>query len=132
MSYSYRIGGDYYNQTKVNRVENVDIAYNVDKRVLSDTWNEVGQIATYKRITTNKTTTYPTSRFVEKNNELQLASVSCYYDFKYQSWLRKIKLERLKLSFYASDLFRLSTVKAERGLDYPYARTFSFSLSATF
>lgn len=131
-SFSYRWGGDYYNQTLVNRVENVDIAYNVDKRVLSDTWNEVGQIATYKRITTNKTTTYPTSRFVEKNNELQLASVSCYYDFKYQSWLRKIKLERLKLSFYASDLFRLSTVKTERGLDYPYARTFSFSLSATF
>ena len=46
--------------------------------------------------------------------------------------LEKLKLERLKLSFYMSDIFRISTVKTERGLDYPYARTFSFSLSATF
>lgn len=131
-SFSYRFGGDYYNQTLVNRVENVDIAYNVDKRVLHDTWNEIGDIATFKKITSRATTTYPTSRFVEDNNELSLATVSCYYDFKYQSWLRKLKLERLKLSLYASDLFRISTVKTERGLDYPYARSFSFSLTATF
>lgn len=131
-TFSYRFGGDYYNQTLVDRVENVDIAYNVDRRVLSDTWNSVGDIATYKKITSSPSTTYPTSRFVERNNELQLASVSCYYDFKYQQWLRKLKMERLRLSFYMSDLFRISTVKAERGLDYPYARSFSFSLTATF
>ncbi len=131
-SFSYRFGGDYYNQTLVNRVENVNIAHNVDKRVLNDTWNEAGDVAKFKKITWSANTTYPTSRFVEKNKELQLASFSCYYDFKCQAWLRKMKLERLKLSFYMNDIFRISTVKTERGTDYPYARNFSFSLSATF
>ena len=73
-SFSYRFGGDYYNQTLVNRVENVDIAYNVDRRVLNNTWNTIGDIATFKKIGTTATTTYPTSRFVEKNNELRFAS----------------------------------------------------------
>ncbi len=131
-SFSYRFGGDYYNQTLVNRVENVNIANNVDCRVLHDTWQKAGDVATYRKITWRPTTTYPTTRFVERNNELQFASFSCYYDFKYMEWLRKCKIERLKLSLYMNDLFRVSTVKTERGLDYPYARNFSFSLSATF
>ena len=100
-SFSYRTGGDYYNQTLVNRVENVDIAYNVDRRVLSDSWNKVGDIAKYKKINDTPSRTYPTTRFIEKNNELQLASFSCYYDFKYLTYfLQKIKVERLKASFY--------------------------------
>lgn len=131
-SFSYRLGGDYYNQTLANRVENVDIAGNVDRRVLHDTWQQPGDVATFRKVTWRPTTTYPTTRFVERNNELQFASFSCYYDFKYAGWLSKCKLERLRLSFYMNDLFRVSTVKTERGLDYPYARNFSFSLSATF
>lgn len=131
-SFSYKLGGDYYNQTLVNRVENVDVAYNVDRRVFSDTWQEAGDIATYKKITSTATTTYPTSRFVEENNELQLASFSAYYDFKYQSWLEKLKMERLRVTFYMTDVFRISSVKTERGYDYPYARSFSLSLTATF
>lgn len=131
-SFRYQVGGDYYNQTLVDRVENVDVAYNVDRRVLHDTWNAVGDVATFKKIAATPSKTYATSRFVEKNNELQFASLSCYYDFKNPDFLKKILMERLKLSFYMSDLFRLSTVKTERGLDYPYARSFSFSLSATF
>lgn len=131
-SFSYRFGGDYYNQTLVDRVENVNVAYNVDRRVLHDTWQNVGDMAIYKHISSTPSTTYPTSRFVEKYNELQLASFSCYYDFKYMSWLKRIKMERLKLSFNMSDVFHISTVKTERGLNYPYARSFSFSLAATF
>ncbi len=131
-SFSYRFGGDYYNQTLVDRVENVNVAYNVDRRVLNDTWQNPGDVAIYKHISSSPSTTYPTSRFVEKNNEIQLASFSCYYDFKYMSWLKRIKMERLKLSFNMSDVFRISTVKTERGLNYPYARSFSFSLAATF
>lgn len=131
-TFSYRFGGDYYNQTLVNRVENADIAYNVDARVLRDTWQQAGDIAQFKKISYTASKTQPTSRFVEDNNELQFASFSCYYDFKYQNWLRKIKLERLRASFYMNDIFRVSTVKTERGLDYPYARSFSFSLTGTF
>ena len=130
--FSYQVGGDYYNQTLVDRVENVNIANNVDRRVFSDTWNEVGDVALYKHISSTPTTTYASTRFVQRNNMLELTTVSAYYDFKYQSWLQKAKLERLRLTFYVNDVFHLSTVRAERGVTYPYAHTFAFSLAATF
>ncbi|MBR1466792.1 MAG: SusC/RagA family TonB-linked outer membrane protein [Bacteroidaceae bacterium] len=130
--FTYQAGGDYYNQTLVDRVENVNIANNVDRRVFSDTWNEAGDIALYKHISSTPTTTYASTRFVQRNNMLDLTTLSAYYDFKYCKWLQRIKLERLKATFYMNDVFHLSSVKAERGLNYPYAHTFSFSLSATF
>ena len=130
--FSYQMGGDYYNQTLVDRVENVNIANNVDRRVFSDTWNAAGDVALYKHISSTPTTTYASTRFVQRNNMLDLTSVSAYYDFKYMAWLQRAKLERLRLTFYMNDVFHLSTVKAERGLSYPYARSFSFSLTATF
>lgn len=130
--FSYQMGGDYYNQTLVDRVENVNIANNVDRRVFSDTWNQPGDIALYKHISSTPTTTYASTRFVQRNNMLDLTTLSAYYDFKYCSWLQRIKLERLRVTAYMNDVFHLSTIKAERGLNYPYARTFSFSLTATF
>lgn len=130
--FSYQLGGDYYNQTLVDRVENVNIAYNVDRRVFSDTWNQVGDVALYKHISSTPTTTYASTRFVERDNMLDLTSVSAYYDFKNQEWLRRSFLERLRVTFYMNDVFHASTVKAERGLNYPYARSFSLSVTATF
>lgn len=132
ISFRYRLGGDVYNQTLVDRVENVNVANNVDRRVLKDTWHQVGDVATFKRIRSTPSTTYATTRFVERDNILEFASLSAYYDFKYQSWLSKLKMERLRVQFYMNDIFHLSTVKQERGLSYPYARSFSFSISATF
>ncbi len=130
--FSYQMGGDFYNQTLVDRVENVNIANNVDRRVFSDTWNTVGDVALYKHISSTPTTTYASTRFIQRNNMLDLTSLSAYYDFKYCSWLRKAGLERMRLTFYMNDVFHLSTIKAERGLSYPYARTYSLSLTATF
>lgn len=130
--FNYQLGGDYYNQTLVDRVENVDIANNVDRRVLTDTWNKVGDIALYKHINSTPSTTYATSRFVQKNNQLSLSTVNLYYDFKHNSWLRKAHIERLRLAFYMNDVFHVSSVKAERAFNYPYARSFSFSASITF
>ncbi len=130
--FNYQLGGDYYNQTLVDRVENVNIAYNVDRRVFSDTWNTAGDVALYKHISSTPTTTYASTRFVQRNNMLDLTSLSAYYDFKNCPWLQRSFLERLRLTFYMNDVFHLSTVKAERGLNYPYARSFSFSLTATF
>lgn len=130
--FSYQVGGDIYNQTLVDRVENVNIANNVDRRVLTSTWHEAGDVVAYKHIGVNPSTTYATTRFVEKNNQLDFSSLSLYYDFKHQQWLKESFLERLRVSFYMNDVFHASTVKTERGLNYPYARTFSFSVSATF
>ncbi len=129
--FSYQLGGDYYNQTLVDRVENVDIANNVDRRVFSDTWNNPGDVALYKHISSTPSTTYASTRFIQRNNMLDLTSLSAYYDFKNCAWLRRAGLERLRVTAYMNDVFHLSTIKAERGLGYPYARTFSLSVTAT-
>ena len=45
---------------------------------------------------------------------------------------KKIRLKMLRLELSTNDLFRASTVRLERGTSYPFARTFNFSLRATF
>ena len=131
-SFYYRLGGQYYNQTLVNKVENVDIQYNVDRRMYTDRWTTPGVAAKYKAFNSSEPFTRPTSRFVQDLNELQMTSLNIGYDFRNCGFMKSGAIERLKLQFYANDLFRLSTVKTERGTEYPYARTYSFTLQATF
>lgn len=134
---SYKMGGDLYNSTLVEKVENITGFGNLDKRV-SEVWVKPGDHSKYKGVEMKQSpidlpdTTRPTSRFVQRNNELYLSSVNLGYDFYKQAFLKKIGLEHLKLSFLASDLVRMSSIKIERGTSYPYARTFSFSVNATF
>lgn len=134
---SYKFGGDLYNSTLIDRVENVTGYGNLDKRV-SETWTTPGETALYKGITMAQSptdlaeTTKPTSRFVQRNNELYLSSINLGYDFYKMKWLQSVGLEHLKVSFQASDLLRMSSIKIERGTSYPYARTFSLSVNATF
>ena len=131
--FTYRGGGYSYNSTLVNKVENVNIAYNVDRRIFSGRWFEKGQVAQYKDgyDTQGQSQTKATTRFVQKNNQLVLSSVSLYYDFPYK-WIEKAKMQRLRLSLYANDLATFSSIEIERGTSYPYARTLSFSLNVTF
>ena len=131
-SFYYRLGGQYYNQTLVNKVENADIQYNVDRRMYTDRWTTPGVAAKYKAFNSSEPFTRPTSRFVQDLNELQMTSLNIGYDFRNCGFMKGGAIERLKLQFYANDLFRLSTVKTERGTEYPYARTYSFTLQATF
>ena len=131
-SFYYKLGGQYYNQTLVDKVENVDIQYNVDKRVLDDRWTTPGVPAKFRRFNPNDALTRPTSRFVQDVRELQMTSLNIGYDFRYCDFLKKSGIERLKLQFYMNDVFRTSTIKAERGIEYPFARSCSFSLQATF
>jgi hypothetical protein len=131
VSGSYRWGGQIYNQTLVDKVENAPLQYNVDKRVFTDRWQKPGDVALYKSIT-DKSVTYPTSRFVEDYNLFSLNSVSIYYDFRDCAFMKHSFLERLRASAYTNDLFVISSVKTERGTNYPFARTFSFSIQATF
>ena len=108
----------------------MDIQYNVDRRVFTGTWKESGDVTFFKKITDTPTTTRPTDRFVERQNELSLASLNLSYDFRHLNITKYV--ERLKLSFYMTDVFRVSSVKTERGLEYPFARTYSLGLQATF
>ncbi len=134
---SYRIGGDIYNSTLIDRVENVTGFGNLDKRV-SETWTKPGDHSLYKKIEMGQApnvrieTTKPTSRFVQHNNELYISSLNLGYEFYRMAFLKSIGLQHLKVSFIANDLLRLSSVKIERGTSYPYARTFSLAVNATF
>ena len=131
-SFAYDWGKQTYNQTMVDGVENVDIKNsNVDRRVLTQRWQKPGDIAPLRNIKDMNTSTMPTSRFVQDDNELSLSALTLSYDFN-TDWLKKIRLKMLRLELSTNDLFRASTVKLERGTSYPFARTFNFSLRATF
>ena len=131
-SFSYKWGGQTYNSTLVDKVENVDVLnWNVDERVLNERWNTPGQVAQFKSIM-DTSTTKPTSRFVEDYNELAFSVITIGYDFSSLSIIKKSPLEYLKLTATMNDVGWLSTVKKEWGLSYPRARTFSFTLSARF
>lgn len=131
-SFYYKAGGQYYNQTLVDKVENVDIQYNVDKRMLTDRWTTPGQKARFRKYDPYNALTRPTSRFVQDVKELQMTSLNVGYDFRLCKFMKNSRVERLKLQFYMNDVFRASTVKAERGIEYPFARSCSFSIQATF
>lgn len=134
--FRYNYGGQIYNQTLVDKVQDADLRENVDRRVFEDRWQKPGDKVMFTRLiggaTANVTSvTKPTSRFVEDNNWLELSTLNVSYEFK-MPWMKKIGLKRLKALFYMNDVFRVSTVKQERGIDYPFARNFSVGLQARF
>ena len=139
---TFYAGGYLYNSTLVNKVENTYIENNVDRRIFSGRWFEKGQVAQYRNgvkdtsvsydenaINTNMT--MPTTRFVQRNNVLHLSSLSIYYELPLK-WARKLSLQRLRTTLYANDLYTFSSIEIERGTSYPYARSFSLSVTATF
>lgn len=131
-SFLYTFGGDAYNNTLVSYVENADIKNdNVDKRVLLDRWQKPGDITTMKDIRDRNVTTGASSRFVQKNNTLQWSSLTMSYNF-HPEQLKKLHLSGLRLSFTMNDLFYWSTIRQERGLDYPYSRSFNLTTNIIF
>ena len=131
-SFLYTFGGDAYNNTLVSYVENADIKNdNVDKRVLLDRWQKPGDITTMKDIRDRNVTTGASSRFVQKNNTLQWSSLTMSYNFRPEQ-LKKLHLSGLRLSFTMNDLLYWSTIRQERGLDYPYSRSFNLTTNIIF
>ena len=128
--FKYNLGADYYNATLAQRVEGADPAKNADRRVLKDRWKEPGQHALYKNIKDYKTT-YISSRFVQKDNTVQLSTLSLSYEVN-KAWISRFGMNTLRLSFYMNDVFRASSVKNERGIDYPFQRSFVFGLNVSF
>jgi TonB-linked SusC/RagA family outer membrane protein len=130
LSFNYQTGAQVFNRTLLSKVENAEIYYNADKRVLEERWKKPGEITFYKGIK-NKLHTRTSSRFVEDENILALKSVRISYTLN-DKIANKLHLSKLKFSAYMNNVFHLSTVKQERGIQYPFARTFSFSIQANF
>lgn len=133
-TFAYQYGGEAYNQTVVDKVENSNKYQNVDKRVLTETWQKPGDVVKYKANVTSRLVqyfTYASSRFVQDLNYLQFSSFSLQYEMP-KNWISCLRMESLRFSFNMSDLFYWSTVKRERGTSYPFARSFTVGLRANF
>ncbi len=131
-SLGYRLGAMMYNSTLINKVENADYNYNVDQRVYEDRWQKPGDDAAFKALL-NTTTTYKSTRFVQKENMLSLQNVNIRYDLKpVVSFLREKSIQSFVVTANASNLFYLSTIKQERGTTYPFARNFTLGLDVIF
>ena len=132
-SFLYEWGGQEYNQTLVDNVENANIKTgNVDLRVLTDRWKKPGDIAQFKDIKDSNLTTLPTSRFVQDKALLHLNSLTISYDFD-REWIKKhLRMNMLRLEANTSELINWNSIRQERGLSYPRSWKMSFSLKAQF
>lgn len=129
--FTYTYGGQQYNQTLQTKIENANLRKNVDKRVFSDRWKNPGDEVGFKSLEDWEMKTDPTSRFVQDDNTLTLQSLSLGYELP-QTLLKKIYFTRVKFAFNMNDVFRISSIKQERGLSYPFARSFNFSVNVSF
>lgn len=131
--FQYEWGGQEYNQTLVNRVENAQIArQNVDLRVLTDRWKKPGDVAQFKDIKNADAVTMPTSRFVQDKAFIRLSSLTLSYDFK-REWVKKhLGLNMLRVEASSRDFINWNSIRQERGLSYPKSWTVDFSIKAQF
>ncbi|MHC1781093.1 MAG: SusC/RagA family TonB-linked outer membrane protein [Bacteroidales bacterium] len=126
----YKYGGYMFNQTLVDRVENADPRYNVDRRALNERWQKPGDQTFYKSVKSTAITR-ATSRFVQKDNEIGLTSVNLMYELP-KELAKKIMMENLRFNLNMGETLKWSSVNIERGIDYPFSRTFTFSITAQF
>ncbi len=126
---------DIMNTALYNKVENLSLISilnnNQDKRALYDRWKTPGDISQFRGISLTDYTP-ASSRFIQQENTLSLESLSLSYDFRDSKWIKQAGLTRLRLSAITNDILRWSTVRRERGIDYPYAKMYSFSINANF
>jgi outer membrane receptor protein involved in Fe transport len=137
LSFGYHWGGMAYNQTLIDRVElrrSHVAGQNLDRRVLTERWNQPGDIVSYKKIpsaTESDIATRGTSRFVMKDQVFQLQSAGIEYRLA-GNWVKKAGLQSARISANMSDLFYISSIKRERGLTYPFARRIGASITLMF
>ena len=129
----YRFGGDTFLSALYDKVENISaksIRYNQDKRALYDRWQNPGDISKFKAISLTEKTEM-SSRFVVQENTIAGESIS----FGYETTDKKLHvagLSSLNFRLYLNDIFRVSTVQNERGINYPFERSVSFSVGLRF
>lgn len=132
-NFRYRLGGYTFASVLFNKVENIseeNLIYNQDRRALYDRWKQVGDRAQFKSIA-NSTSTRMSSRFVVKENTFSGESFSIGYETT-ASWLKYAGASSLTFNAYMNDIFRISSIKEERGTEYPFARSVAFSISLRF
>lgn len=145
------LGGVQYNTTLSDKLESADVNYNVDRRALDGRWQNPGDVADYKGLTTidgyHRTDVQKviTSRFVRKNAAVELTGLSIdpgallsKYITKFSnkviekvnsSMKNKVKSDMIDVKFYMNNAFSLFSQEKERGTSYPLNRTFAFNIT---
>lgn len=132
-TFTYYWGGYRYNSTLLDKVEvTIDRlkSQNVDRRALTDRWMKPGDVTFFKGYSNEQTRA--TSRFVMKDNVLELSSASLQYRWD-SDWVRKnLLVQSVTFGVNTSDLFHWGAIKQERGTSYPYARNIQASMKLLF
>ncbi len=131
LGFTYRFGGVVYNQTLVDKIENSNVAYNLDRRAMQGRWEKEGDVVRYVKFDKNGANTPASTRFIMDDNVLNFSSLNLGYRFKSSKYpfLNKLNIDLLGVNFVTNDLCRFSSVRMERGLNYPFARSYTMSLS---
>lgn len=133
LRYSYK--GDIMNTALYNKVENLsgsDIRMNnLDKRALYDRWKNPGDISAFKAINDDSYTPI-SSRFIQRESFISGESLTMGYRFTNRNWLQRVGLQDLNISAFTNNIFRSSTIRNERGIEYPFASSVSLNINATF
>lgn len=132
LRYSY--GSDILNYALYNKVENItksELNYNHDIRALYDRWKNRGDLTRFKNIASQEYTPI-SSRFVQENNYIMGESLRLGYRVDSGNWMRALGLKSFRINLYLNNFFRLSTVKRERGIYYPFARSISSNIRISF
>ena len=130
----YSFGAERFNSALYNKVENIsrdNIFDNQDVRAFTDRWTTPGQMAQFKAIGLTNNTPI-SSRFIQKDDYISGESIRLGYRLTDRAWLKRNGLTALGFNVFANEFFRVSTIKAERGIDYPFSRIYSLSLNLSF
>lgn len=132
----YSFGADQMASALYNKVENITtnkLQYNQDKRALYDRWTKPGDNAKFSSlVNVGSTQIIPmSSRFVVTENYLSFESISVGYETS-SEWLRKVGLQGANITAYLSNIGRITSLREERGLDYPFAKTITLSIGLRF
>ncbi|WP_343561667.1 SusC/RagA family TonB-linked outer membrane protein [Sphingobacterium sp.] len=128
--FSYSLGGDIYNQTLANRIENTSPWLNTEARAGADRWKAPGDQALFKSIR-DESPTLLSSRFIQRENKINLSTLILNYEIPTKK-IQKYGLSRLKFNMALTDIVTINTIRMERGLDYPFARTFNMGIMVQF
>lgn len=133
ISFGYQWGGKTYNQTLVDRVELSNSAIssrNVDARVFTDRWQKPGDITFFKGYSNESTKA--SSRFVMDDKWLEIQSISLQYRWASEALKKATRLQSILFGLNMSDVWHFSTIKYERGLEYPFARNVKGTITLLF
>lgn len=130
LSCLYRLGASLYNQTLATKVEGHNPMDNADYRVLQGRWSAVGMLAPYKNIA-HTDHTPATSRFVFKEYALEGSSLTISHRCS-KRLIQRIGLKQMHIVATLNDFFHWSSIKRERGLDYPFSRQVQLSINLGF